>query len=197
MLSCVALRLARMCGSAMLANVVSSTCSSTAMISPMVTISRCPVGSGCVATSGALAISLLLVVETDRGGHRKTGDHRLRRRTVEGYPHRHTLRHLDPVPVGVLRREQRELTAGAHADALYVAFEFHSGVGVDLHRCALARDHPPDVLLLEVRLNPRRLAVDEREHAEPGHRHLADLQVVRILDHAVHRRTDFSSRQIE
>src|SRR5256885_4437313 len=127
MLSWVALRLACMCGSATLAIVVSSTCSSTAIITPMVTISRCPVGSGCVATSGALAISLLLVVEADRGGHRKAGDHRLRRRAIEGDPHRHALRHLDPVPIGVLRREQRELAAGAHADALHVAVEFHAG----------------------------------------------------------------------
>ena len=31
----------------------------------------------------------------------------------------------------------------------------------------------------------------------PGHGHLADLQIVGILDHAVHRRADVGARQVE
>ncbi len=61
-----------MCGSATFAIVVSNTCSRTAVITPMVTISRSPEGSGWVA-SAALAIGpgllLALVVEVDGGIH--------------------------------------------------------------------------------------------------------------------------------
>ncbi len=37
----------------------------------------------------------------------------------------------------------------------------------------------------------------QRQHAEPGHRHLADLQVVGILDHSVHRGANLGPRQVE
>src|SRR5947209_5560740 len=99
MVSCVALRLACMCGRATFAIVVSSTCSSTAIITPTVTISRSPRGSGWVATlAGVSAIGQLLLlglVEIDRGGDRQASDHRPRRRAVECDPHRHALHHLD------------------------------------------------------------------------------------------------------
>src|SRR4051812_43743995 len=187
MVSWVALRLACICGSATLAMVVSSTCRSTAIITPMVTISRSPAGSGCVATSGALAMRLLLAgIEIDGRGHRQAGDHRAGWHSVEHDPHRHALRHLDPVAVGVLRREQRELASGARADALQVALELLARIGIDLHGGVLARNHSADILLLEVCLDPGALAVDEREHTESSYRHLADLKVVGILDHAVH-----------
>src|SRR3954469_22061654 len=124
MLSWVALRLACMCGRATLAMVVSSTCSSTAIITPTVTISSSPVGSGCVATSGALAIRLLLVVEIDGRGDRQPRDHRLVRMTVERNPDGHALRDLDPIAVGVLGGQQREFAAGAGADALDMSVEF-------------------------------------------------------------------------
>src|SRR6476620_11605992 len=101
MVSCVALRLACMCGSATLAIVVSSTCKSTAIITPTVTISRSLVGSGWAAiwagVSSAIRRVLLALVEVHRRGDGQAGDHRLRGRSVEGDPHRHALRHLDPV----------------------------------------------------------------------------------------------------
>src|SRR5437762_4389243 len=140
MLSCVALRLACICGSATLAMVVSSTCSSTAIITPMVTISRWPVGNGWTArwlgvssAIGGLAPLLLAgVVEIDPGVHRKARDHRLVGRAVERNPDRHPLCNLDPVAVGILRRKQRELAAGARADALDVALELLSAIGINL-----------------------------------------------------------------
>ena len=75
--------------------------------------------------------------------------------------------------------------------------EFLAGIGVDLDRRALARDHPADVLFLEVGFDPCGLAVDQAEHADAGHGHLPDLQVVGILDHAIHRRADVGPRQVE
>src|SRR3954447_4435358 len=102
-----------MCGNATLAMVVSSTCSNTAIITPIVTIRRWPVGSGWAARwaggSSAMEVSLLGLVEIDRGDHRKTRDHRLVGLAVERDPDGHALRDLDPIAVGVLRREQREL----------------------------------------------------------------------------------------
>src|SRR5947209_20266437 len=98
---------------------------------------------------------LLGLVEIDSGGDRQARDHRSVRRTVERDPDRHTLRHLDPVAVGILRRQQGELASSARADALDMAFELLPAIGIDLDRRALAGDHPADVLLLEVRLDPR------------------------------------------
>src|SRR6476646_4695214 len=128
-----------MCGSATLAMVVSRTCNSTAIITPMVTISRSPVGSGCVAiwpgvSSATGGVPLLLpgLVEIDGGVDRQSGDHRPRRLPVERDPHRHALRDLDPIAVGVLRREQREFAAGAGADARDMRVELLAGIGIDL-----------------------------------------------------------------
>ena len=39
--------------------------------------------------------------------------------------------------------------------------------------------------------------MDQRQHAEPFGGHLADLQIVGILDHAVHRRAHVGARQVE
>ena len=39
--------------------------------------------------------------------------------------------------------------------------------------------------------------MDQRQHAEPGHRHLADLQIVGILDDAVHRRAHVGALEVE
>src|SRR5215212_2935085 len=133
MLSWVALRLACMCGKATLAMVVSSTWSSTAIITPMVTMIRSPVGSGWEATSGAEATGLLLRrrVEIHCGGRRQAGDHRLVRLAVEYDRHRHALGPLDPIAVGILGRQQRELAARSGADALHVGGEFPPGISVD------------------------------------------------------------------
>src|SRR3954453_24107915 len=105
-----------MCGRATFAMVVSRTCRSTAIITPMVTISRSPEGKGCVATdaecSSAIERLLLLVLEVDRCGHRQARDHWPGGMAVEDNPYRHALRHLDPVAVGILRRKKRKLAAG-------------------------------------------------------------------------------------
>src|SRR5215218_10566342 len=180
-----------MCGRATLAMVVSSTCSSTAIITPMVTMIRSPEGSGCVATwagvsSAIFGLLLRLVFELDRGGHRKAGDHRTRKRAIKDDAHGYPLRDLDPIAVRVLGREQRELATRSRADALHVTLELLSTISVDLHGRALARRHAREVLFLEVRFDPGRRAVDDRDHAHAGHRHLSDLQVVGILDHAIH-----------
>src|SRR3569623_146484 len=176
-----------MWGSATLAIVVSSTCSSTAAMTPTVTIRRTPVGSGCEATLGSSDTDgLFLLVEVDRRVDRQARDHRLRRVAFEGNAHRHALRHLDPVAVGVLRWQQRELAASAGADALDIGVKLLAGIGVDFHRRALARDHAADVLLLEVGFDPRRVAVNNRQHADAGYGHLPNLQIVGILDATIH-----------
>src|SRR5689334_16912187 len=107
-----------MCGSATFAMVVSSTCRSTAIITPIVTISRSPVGNGCVATLAGVssAIGELLLpslVEIDFRGHGQARNHRLRWRALERNPHRDALRHLHPIAVRILRRKKRELAAGS------------------------------------------------------------------------------------
>src|SRR5205085_2525798 len=132
-----------MCGSATLAIVVSSTCRSTAIITPTVTISRTPVGSGCVAiwpgvSSAMWRLLLPGLIEIDGGRRRQAGDHRLRRRAVERDPDRYALRDLDPIAVRVLRRKQRELAARARANALDVRGEFLAAISVNLDLCALA-----------------------------------------------------------
>src|SRR4051794_9061607 len=78
-----------------------------------------------------------------------------------------------------------------------MTLELMARIGIDLYGGALARNHSADILLLEVRLDPGALAVDEREHTESGYRHLADLKIVGILDHAVHRRAHVGARQVE
>ena len=188
-----------MCGSATLAMVVSSTCSSTAIITPMVTIIRWPVGSTCVGLAGRVAIGAVtsFLVEIDRGGDRQAGDHRLRRIAVERDPDRHALGHLDPIAVGVLGREQREFAAGAGADALDMCGELLARVGVDLDLARWPGTMRPTSFSLKFASTHAVCAVDEREHAEPGDGHLADLEVVGILDDAVHRRAKFGPRQVE
>src|SRR4051794_36530295 len=190
-----------MCGSATLAIVVSSTCNNTAIITPMVTMIRSPAGSGWVAiwagVSSAIGGLLLLAVEIDVGCHGQAGDHRPRWRSVKRYPDGHALSHFDPVPVRILRRKQRELAAGSGADALDVAFEFFAAISVDFDGRMLAGGHACKVLLLEVRFDPGALAVHEAHHPDAEHRHLADLQLVGILDDAIHRRADVGALEIE
>ena len=66
--------------------------------------------------------------------------------------------------------------------------ELLAAISVDYDLRLLARCHASEVLFLEVRLDPRVGAVDEADHADALHGHLTDLQFVRILDYAVHRR---------
>ena len=58
--------------------------------------------------------------------------------SVELHPERHALHHLDPVAAGVLRRQQRELRAGAGADRADLALERAVGIGVERHLDRLA-----------------------------------------------------------
>src|SRR5689334_3788785 len=99
--------------------------------------------------SGGLLL-LAVVVEVDGRGDREAGDHRPRRRAVEGDPDRHALRHLDPVAVGVLCREQRELASRSGPDALDVRVELLAAVSVNPDGRALPGRHAGKVLLLEV-----------------------------------------------
>src|SRR5512132_337760 len=151
MLSCVALRLACMCGSATFAIVVSSTCNSTAIITPIVTMIRSPAGSGCDATFAGVSAILLVEVDRHRGG--KSGDQRLARVAVERDPNGHALSHLDPIAVGILGRNDGEFAARACADALDVSLEVHAGIGVDFDLGLLSGHHFADVLLFKVRLD--------------------------------------------
>src|SRR5690349_10512517 len=106
MLSCVALRLACMCGRATFAMVVSSTCSRTAIITPIVTMIRSAGGSGCAARcAGVPANDAVLVPEVDGHSRRKAGDQGLAGIAVEGDPYRNPLRDLHPIAVSVLRRK--------------------------------------------------------------------------------------------
>ena len=76
-------------------------------------------------------------------------------------------------------------------------FEPLTGIGIDGNLGALARKHSANVLFLEVRFDPRSGAVHDRQHAEPSHRHLANLQIVGILNDTVHRRPDRGSLEIQ
>ena len=106
---------------------------------------------------------------------------------------------FDGVPSNAIRTGTRCVTftqlplafcAGSSENSLPVpapmlwtcAVNFWPPIGIDLDRRALARDHPADVLLLEIRLDPSGRAVDQADHADAGHGHLADLELVGILD---------------
>ena len=109
-----------MCGSATLAMVVSSTCISMPSITAdgdQDTLARLELvmlrrgrrrGHGCAAAPPCCAgwPRPVARVDDDVGG--QAGDHRPARIAVERDPHRHALAHLDPIAVGVLRRQQRE-----------------------------------------------------------------------------------------
>lgn len=77
----------------------------------------------------------------------------------------HALHHLDPVPGGVLRRQDAELRAGGGPDAVDARRPHRLGEGVDADLGFLARHQVGDVGLLQVRLDPELLG---RDHAEGG-----------------------------
>src|SRR5438045_1461214 len=106
MLSCVAPRLARMCGSATFAMVVSSTWMSTASSTAMVTSARLP-GS---RTCWSIGLAVLLELDFDLRGQAR--NHLAARRLVEADPDWDSLGHLHPVAIRILRRKDRELAAG-------------------------------------------------------------------------------------
>ena len=96
--------------------------------------------------------------------------------------------------------ERVRVTGGVPAEkqialALFLAMavELLAAISVDHDPRMLAGSHASEILLLEVRLDPSARAVDERHHSDTLDRHLADLQLVGILDYAIHRRTDVCS----
>ena len=89
----------------------------------------------------------------------------------EAHPERHALHHLDPVAAGVLRRQQRELRAGAGADRADLALQRLVRIGVEPHLDRLAPAHVGEVGLLVVRLDPGVVGGDEASApARPGSR---------------------------
>src|SRR5206468_612338 len=98
-------------------------------------------GPECRRPCGLSPLLVLRLIEINGRGHRQACDHRLRWRPVEGDTNGHSLGDLDPIAIGVLRREQRELTTGTGADALDMGIELLARIGIDLDGGALARDH--------------------------------------------------------
>ena len=107
---------------------------------------------------------------------------------VEGDAQGHALHHLDPVAGGVLRRQDRELRAGAGADRDHVALEGVVGEAVDVERRRLADAQIGDVGFLRIGVDPRRLVVDDAEHRRAGGDEAADLDVVDLRGGAGDRR---------
>ena len=135
-------------------------------------------------------------VDLDRGAHAGAQ----RRHVLAGIEldaDRHALHDLDPVAGGVLRRQQRELRAGAGADRGDGALERPLAVGVDRQAHRLARRHVGEVGLLVVRLDPGRAGGDEAEDRHRRRHVLADLQPVGLADDAVRGRGDRGAREVE
>ena len=107
---------------------------------------------------------------------------------VEGDAQRNALHHLDPVSGGVLRRQDRELRAGAGADRHDVALEGVIGEDVDVERRLLADAQIGDVGFLRIGVDPGRLIVDHAEDRRAGGDEAADLDVVDLRGGAGDRR---------
>ena len=74
---------------------------------------------------------------------------------VEIDPHRHALHHLDEIAGGVLRRQDRELRAGAGRQRADRALEDVIGEGVDLERDGLADRDIGEIGFLRIGVDPR------------------------------------------
>ena len=107
---------------------------------------------------------------------------------VEGDAHGHALHHLDPVAGGVLRRQDRELRAGAGADRDHGAGEGVVGETVDVERRLLPDAQIGDVGFLRIGVDPGALVVDHAEHRRAGGDEAAELDVVDLRRGARDRR---------
>ena len=198
-----------MCGRATLAMVMSSTTMIIATMLEMVIRPRCLTSTKppaaarahCSASFGGYSAAAaepgpLFEIDRDRGA--QSGTERQVDGVVEADADRHALHDFDPVAGGVLRGQQRELRAGAGADAGDLAGEAVVGIGVDGDDRRLLPDlHVGEVGLLEVRLDPAVAGLDDGEHRRRGRDVLADLQPVRLRDDAGARRLDVGVGEVE
>src|SRR6202022_5009854 len=130
--------------------VVSSACMMVAVMAQIVTMFRRRPGTA-MGAAAAVVMSVLC------GSRRRKAEQGRERATMAGVdrgvgahagfqlldvavvaveidPHRHTLHHLDEVAGGVLRRQDRELRAGAGAERTDGALEDMVGEGIDVDR---------------------------------------------------------------
>ena len=83
-------------------------------------------------------------------------------------PHRDALRDLDPVPRGVLRREEREGRTASATDAHHFTVEAVIWVHVDMDVGTLTHDHATKRGLLKVGRHPILAARDKRKQRCTG-----------------------------
>src|SRR5438128_673091 len=144
-----------MCGKATFATVVSTNCIRLPIVAPAVTMMRWKrstrMNSG-AAGAGAATVAMTqkslpacasrtVSLGIHRDMRRKARDHRAIGLVVDRNPHRHALRHLDPVTGGILRRQHRKFRSGPGADARHMAAQLHPRIGVELQCYALADPH--------------------------------------------------------
>ena len=111
--------------------------------------------------------------------------------------HRDALHDLGEVAGRVLRRQQRELGAGAGREALDLAAELMIAEGVDGEGHRLALGHPADLRLLEIGEEIDVAAHrDDGQKVDAGLNELADADRA-VADDAVDRRPDRGVAQVE
>src|SRR5690349_2287758 len=79
-------------------------------------------------------------VDVDIGAHSRP-QRMVLRDVLDLEPHRQTLHHLHPIASRVLRRQHRELLAGARAEAEDTRFEGGAGISIDGDLSFVARPH--------------------------------------------------------
>src|SRR6476660_8766698 len=115
---------------------------------------------------------------------------------VEGDAYGHALHDLDPVPARVLRRQDRELRAGARADGQHATGEGVVRERVDVERRRLADAQVGKVGLLRIGIDPRLLVIDDAQHRRARADKTTELDVVHLRRSAGDRRTDNRIRQV-
>ena len=98
---------------------------------------------------------------------------------VEAEAQRNALHDLDPIAAGVLRRQDRELRAGAGRDRTDGAMPFPAGERVDRHRRGQAGVNVGQVGFLRVAVDPEAGVGDDREDGLTGVRDAAELDLRR------------------
>src|SRR5467141_2272333 len=97
---------------------------------------------------------------------------------VEIDPHRHALHHLDEIAGGILRRQDRELRAGAGAERTDAALEDMIGEGVDVDGDGLPNRDIGEIRFLWIGVDPGFRGVDDAEYRRAGHDEAAELDAV-------------------
>ncbi len=106
---------------------------------------------------------------------------------VEVDSHRHPLHHLDEIAGGVLRRQDRELRAGAGAERTDGALEDMIGKRIDLDRDRLSRRDIGEIRFLQVGVDPGFRGVDDGEHRRARDDEAAELNLVDLRRDPGHR----------